>query len=34
MQASRQSPSGPVQAMARVRLPPGTSRPLFEKQLQ
>ena len=27
-------PNEPVQAIARVRLPPGASRPLFEKQLQ
>jgi Lrp/AsnC ligand binding domain len=27
-------PSNTVQAIARVRLPPGASRPLFEKQLQ
>lgn len=27
-------PSETVQAIARVRLPPGASRPLFEKQLQ
>ena len=33
--AGQQSvPTGPVQAIARVRLPPGASRPLFEKQLQ
>lgn len=28
------APSGPVQAIARVRLPPSASRPLFEKQVQ
>lgn len=32
--ASGAVPSDTVQAIARVRLPPGASRPLFEKQLQ
>jgi Lrp/AsnC ligand binding domain len=31
---SNAAPGNPVQAIARVRLPPGASRPLFEKQLQ